>query len=160
MSKLIEMANQIKTKRQEEEKKRKDAILATQAKDLEFILKEFEEAFKELLPLLAEDGISCSAHFNTEYTYEGSYILFTKGDQELKMDFLNREKYRYEHTPYGSGTGRAVYGQWPLEGFILFIDEWLNSPCLSEEGAPDLGADCCQPSASNCHTENCRRHHL
>ena len=141
MSKLSEIAYAIKQARAQakaEELKLRDAELE---KDALFILTEFEEAFSAMLPLLKEEGITYSAHFNTRYTYQGSYILFKKENRCLKMDFLNRDKYRYEYTGANSSSGTAVFGQWPAEDFILFIDAGLlqapESDAVKYEPDPD-----------------------
>ncbi len=94
------------------------------------LLTEFEEGFKNEIPMLKEAGITYSAHFNTVYAHQGAYILFKHGLKELRMDFNNRISFRYEYTPWIRGLservmGRCVYGDWPKDEFILFIDEGL-----------------------------------
>lgn len=94
---------------------------------LKEILKEFEIGFAEQLPLLSEANITYSAHFNTKYENDGTYIEFTRGDKSLKMDFSKRNLYRYEYTGKNRNDFRMTYGNWPKDDFILFIDKRLFS---------------------------------
>jgi hypothetical protein len=143
MSQLTEKVQELKRIRALEEEKKEAAIQEELRKMGMLILREFEEAFKDFLPLLAEEGISYAAYFNTRYTYQGAYILFTKGSRACKMDFSNRTSYRYEYNKYELGrTGNSVYGEWPKEEFLLFLDRELleplpEQPCVREPD-PDV----------------------
>jgi len=105
---------------------------------LEKILKNFKETFKDFLPLLDEAGIIYSAHFNSNYEYAGSYILFErlmpsedpseiiegiKKSKTLKMDFYDGNSYRYEYVfdQRGDRHGTKCLGNWPKTDLILFI---------------------------------------
>lgn len=94
---------------------------------LAFLHQEFAIAFSEMLPILEASGIAWEACLqNEDYRFMGSYILFKKGDKTLKMDFSNRDSYRYEFQSYDQkGYGKSAYGKWDMERFILFLDEEL-----------------------------------
>ncbi len=105
-------------------KKEMDEKSAAQAKKEFKILQEFEIGFAKELPLLKDAGISYSAHYNSQYDHEGTYIKFCFVGQELKMDFSARNSYRYEYTGRrgeAGNYGRMVFGDWNKEDFILFI---------------------------------------
>lgn len=105
---------------------------------LEKILEDFKRTFKDVLPLLDEARITYSAHFNSNYEYAGSYILFerqipsedpreiiegVKKTRTVKMDFNNGISYRYEYVfdPRGDHHGTKCFGSWPVTELILFI---------------------------------------
>ena len=109
---------------------------------LDKILKDFKETFRDFLPLLDEAGIAYSAHFNSNYEYAGSYILFErfiasedpceiiegiKKPKTLKMDFYNGTSYRYEYVfnPHSDRYGTKCLGVWPKTDLILFIYKGL-----------------------------------
>ncbi len=141
MSKLTDEVQRIKEGIAEKEKAKQEAVELELFKGREQLLKEFEIGFAEVIPLLKEEGIEYSAHYNTQWTYQGAYILFKKGDRELKMDFLNRDRYRYEYNSYKEQVcGQSTYGAWGLESFLLFIDAGLYQPLPAQpvEREPDI----------------------
>lgn len=109
--------------------------------ELNGILEDFKETFRDYLPLLDEAGIEYNAYFN-DNRYPGlygSYIEFKrtvpsvdardiveggKNTITLRMDFDHGKSYRYEHVVRGSSTrkvGRSVYGEWPKEDIVMFL---------------------------------------
>jgi hypothetical protein len=130
MSKLMDKAVKIRQERLEKERIESEFLDRKLEKDLKRIISEFEIAFSDIIPLLLEEGITYTAHYNTKWTHQGSHILFKKGDREIKMDFLHRDSYRYEYTfCEGRETiGRSMYDRHSMEDFIIFIDEGLFKP--------------------------------
>jgi|GEM_PF-3201487 len=129
MSKLIDEVQKLKQARAEKERVAQEAVELELSKGREQLLKEFEIGFYEVIPLLKEEGIEYSAHYNTQYTYQGAYILFKKDNRELKMDFLRRESYRYEYHTYDNQShGNSCYGAWSMGEFLLYIDAGLYQP--------------------------------
>lgn len=133
---ISKMAEKIRNERKatEEKKKAEEAFKTEQA--LLNICREFEIEFADQLPLLKESGINWSAHFNNNrYHYQGSYILFKKDGKALKMDFNNKNSYRYEHVHPNTGVGRSVYENWNKDDFLIFIDEELlqKAVCIPDE---------------------------
>lgn len=95
---------------------------------LELLTKEFEDGFSEVLPLLAETGVTYSANYKGKFEYMGAYIEFKYEGRRLKMDFNNKESYRYRYTSYiMRNTAKHDFGKYPLYAFILWIDEELVS---------------------------------
>lgn len=86
----------------------------------------FEESFKEVLPMLAEAGINYTAHRqNARYSHMSSYIKFDLAGKSLKMDFTETGGWRYEFVPYSKDYGTMCYGEWPMDRFIVWITENL-----------------------------------
>ena len=124
---FTKIAAKIRSERLADSLQHSDAAALRYQEEQLALLKQFEQAFGEELPLLHQAGIKCSAHWQDHrYGFKGSYILFELDGRELKMDFSSAKSYRYEFVPYGSGrSGRMTYGEWPKDDFYLFIDENL-----------------------------------
>lgn len=127
MSTISELAKGIRDAKAAAEKIAADKKRVEVREQLAFLHHEFAIAFSEMLPILEASGIAWKACLQNEnYPHEGSYILFKKGNKTLKMDFLNRNYYRYEFNPCEEREyGGSVYGKWNMEKFILFLDEGL-----------------------------------
>ncbi len=146
MTTIEEMANEIRNKRNEIKQQEEDFINKQAEKYLSTLLEEFEIAFKDYLPLLEEAGITYKAELqDRRYKFKGSYIEFKKDDKILRMDFNDKNSYRYEYVDYdnsGIRRGNSVYGNWNQEDFIIFIDEGLlNKKELSCYNAIDKDND-------------------
>lgn len=136
MSTISELAKGIRDAKAAAEKIAAEKKSIAVRQHLSFIYQEFAIAFSEMLPVLKASGITWEPCLQDEayfclqdeaYFFKGSYILFRKGDKSLKMDFSNRDSYRYEFQPYDTqGCGRSCYGKWPMDGFILFLDNGLS----------------------------------
>lgn len=105
-------------------------------KKSEFLVREFEIAFKEHLPMLKEAGISYTGE---ELSYDHTVIKFTRGTRTLYMDLNSRFKYRFECTVK---TGSSVYAEWVIdtdgaEKFAKFLYEGLFLPVDGSEDEDD-----------------------
>lgn len=125
MKTIAEKAAEIRKAQSEISEQESNQVKAQKDKALALLISEFEIGFADELPLLKSSGISYSAHYNSAYEHEGSYIKFTLKDKTLKMDFSHRAAYRYEHTTPANPYGGMVYANWEKDRFILFIDEQL-----------------------------------
>ncbi len=124
------MANKIREERESTAKRIYDDKKAHYDGIISRLESEFEAGFADYLHILHEDGIKYSLHLqNKEYEHMGTYILFEKDGKQLKMDFYNKESYRYEYNQHtnlnGCNSARSVYGKWPKEDFVLFIADGL-----------------------------------
>lgn len=123
------LAEKIKLERKLKDNKITSQIESERKIKLDNLLQEFEIGFADYLSMLKEAGVSWSAHFNTAWEHQGSYIKFKKEEKELKMDFSTRDSYRYEYVGVlgRERMGKMVYGNWSKEDFVLFINDNLLS---------------------------------
>ena len=125
--KLHAIAEQIRANKAAVELEKKKKEEAERREYAEQRAKMFRDEFKEQIPLLDECGITWSVKLkypNHELSLSVPYIAFEKDGRCLKMDFDRADYYKYGH-------GAGVYGKWPKEDFILFIDEFFfgeNAP--------------------------------
>ncbi len=89
----------------------------------------FEEKFIDVLPMLAEAGITYTAHRqNLQYPHMGSYIKFSLGDNHLNMDISETGRWRYQYVRYNPNNpygATMTYGEWSMDQFIVWITENL-----------------------------------
>lgn len=94
---------------------------------LRFLESEFTARFSSLFDSFEQMGINWRPMMNDiRYVHQGCYILFTRGEDTLKMDFNNRNSYRYEYYSNSKSHGTITYGDWDLERFADFIIKGLN----------------------------------
>lgn len=128
-SPILDLAKKIRDQEADAMRKKEDASMAESLEVLAFIKSEFEKKFQEYLPMLQAEGIEYTAKFQDDrYHFKGSFILFSKpGRTKVKMDFRTSRMYRYEFVAYEGGIATMSYGEWDVNGFILFIADRLVS---------------------------------
>ncbi|WP_247237768.1 hypothetical protein [Telluribacter sp. SYSU D00476] len=92
--------------------------------------KEFEEAFSSVLPLLREGGISYKLFFKTPpIASNGFYVTFVGNERSVKMDFRDKERYRFEFTPHVTALelleAKSAYSNYPAEDLVLYLSKEL-----------------------------------
>lgn len=101
-------------------------------KERKRLLEEFEAGFGEVLAMLTEAGIEYAPGLIDEkyFAIKGTYISLKRGEKEIKMDFSNRNSYRYEFTGDRMAAnpirGNGVFGKWPMDDFVLWIYDELG----------------------------------
>lgn len=128
--KLQQRAAIIRQARENAAKHKEQMKLSKQREEIRIMEDEFKAGFAEEIPLLDEAGIKWAAHWqDPDYEFKGSYILFETDSKQLKMDFINRDAYRYEYVQHSldeyRNRGTMVYGDWPKEDFIVWLDDQL-----------------------------------
>lgn len=131
ISKKAEEIRKAKSAAKQEEE---DVKNSEKQEKLSNLTMEFEEGFKEEIPLLKEAGIEYEACINPNSSLD-KYIKFTLGTKTLKMDFSSKTSYRYECPPTTreGRWGNKQYGKWPKEDFILWIDDELIKKIVKPE---------------------------
>ena len=95
-------------------------------------IREFEEVFSELLPVLKDSEVNYGALIEDErnpaYT---TYIFFEAGGVSCKMDWHGPKHYRYCYTKGTDMYGDMVLGEWPIEGLMGYLYDKLFQPFLT-----------------------------
>jgi len=131
MSKLTQLAEEIRTAEADENKAKTIERQAEAERIVKTLENEFLHTFPDLLEMLKAEGITWRGGMQNEnYSHMGKFIEFAFKDRRLKMDFNDRGSYRFEFVPYQGGAnfpnyGNSTFGKWPAARFIVWLDEKL-----------------------------------